>query len=399
MSLPSSRSKVLPSLAVIVICLATAIGSGVAMREARSAYCPCSASAAMVVLTGTTITAYVEAWIAYLYIMLANNFSALNMQINANNNSFQEARSHQIMAKANNDRQSLAFRQNLRQTEDPDFKFQATLSAISGGLDSQTYATQQAILDENIEWLRGLSVDTAGTTETNASQRLRYHEQKYCDEREAEEGHCTAVEEALQGADREAASLYDYSVMSPKFRDAAIDFCRNLVGPLTAQPGKETQNLFDNEAVVQRYSHDARMAMVLQVCQYIVSLRAEVPDGQVASWAEQMRKLISGLESGVPDYLSDHSPEAVGSSMNEILSFAATYRASNARWFAHTQALPDITSVLKQIVAMRATKMFLKWKRYEVQQLTAGAIAAIQAAESEQNYFDKGTDERKPANF
>jgi hypothetical protein len=47
---------------VIVLCVGLAGGMGLYIREARSWKCPCFASAAMVRLTGVTITTYVQTW-------------------------------------------------------------------------------------------------------------------------------------------------------------------------------------------------------------------------------------------------------------------------------------------------------------------------------------------------
>lgn len=400
MTVRKSAFSTFMSIVIIVACIGAGIGLSYRIREAHSTGdCPCSASAAMVVATGSTITAYVEAWIAYVYILLANNFSSLNSQIVGNTQSYEEGRSYQVQVVANIEREKLSFRQNIRATEDPDHKFQATVAAVSGGAQATQYSTQQAIEEQNIEWLRGLTTDTNGSDESIAAQNFKRTKDKYCNQRLADLGLCTLAEEAMQDANSKAETIFGYDVLSDKFRDAAIDFCRSLVGNLPAPVGKPTNSPKIYVQVGDRYSHDARMAEVLHTCGYLVSLRAEVKDSEIASWATQMRRLISGLEDGVPDYLSSSSPEAVGSSMEEIMQFAATYRASNSKWYAYTQTMADPVAVWKQIAAMRATMLFLRWQRYEIQQINAGTIASISAAETELSYDDNASHIKRPANF
>ena len=382
----STRSKALPSIAVIVVCLAIASTAGIAFRQAKSWGCPCGASAAMVQLTGLTITGYVETWIAWTYILLANNFAAVNAQINGNTQVNTESDSYQTMVKAQVDGNRMGFRQSLASTESPDHKFQATVAAVSGGAEATSYATEQAIMEENIQWLRGFDKTSSGLDTTNASNTMARHLEKYCGDREAELGLCTAAEDALKNAHSRAESVYEYNVLSGPFRDAAIDFCRTLTGVNPKISLKKDMTPQETIVNTNRDTRDARMSLALNTCQHLVALRAEVTDGDVASWAETMRGLISGLEDGVPDYMSDRSPDASGSSFLEILGFAARYRASNPKWVTHTHTLGDPTAVLKQIAAIRATKMMLNWQRYEIQQLNAGLIATLQAEEAEKEY-------------
>jgi len=382
----SIRSRAWSSIAVIVVCFGLAAGAGIAIREARSAKCPCFASAAMVRLTGVTITAYVETWIAWTYILLANNFAALNAQINGNTQVNAETDSYQTMATSRTDSNRLGFRQSLASTESPDHKFQATVAAVSGGAEATTYSTQRAILEQNIQWLRGFDETSSGLTVTNAGNTIKRHLDRYCGDREAELGLCTVVDDALKNAHSRAESVLQYTVTSENFRDAAIDFCRTLVGSnpqITIRKEMNPELYLKHQA---RETRDARMSLALYTCQHLVSLRAEVTDGEVAAWAETMRSLISGLEEGVPDYLSDRSPDSVGSSFLEILGFAAKYRASNPKWIAHTHTLADPTAVYKQIASIRATKLMLEWQRFEIQQLNAAMIATIQATETESDY-------------
>ncbi|HCI46556.1 MAG TPA: hypothetical protein DFI00_04630 [Rhodospirillaceae bacterium] len=394
----SGASKALPSILVIVVCLGIASTAGMAFRQAKSWGCPCGASAAMVQLTGLTITGYVETWIAWTYILLANNFSALNAQINGNTQVNVETDSYQTMVKAQADRSSMSFTQSLANTESPDDKFQATVASVAGGVEATTYSTNKAIMEQNIEWLRGLDETTANTTAANARKTIERQQQLYCGEREAELGLCEAVDAELQNAHTRAESIYEYSVLSEKFRNAAIDFCRALIGsnPTVDYPTSEAPR--ESVKYQDRETRDARMALSLGTCQHLVALRAEVSDGEIAAWAETMRKLISGQEGGVPDYLSDLSPDATGSSFLEVLGFASKYRLSNPKWMTHTHTIADPTAVLKQIVAIRATRMMIKWQRFELHQYNAAMIATIQAAESQQRY-ETNTGRISEANF
>ncbi|MBV6632111.1 MAG: hypothetical protein KI792_03650 [Alphaproteobacteria bacterium] len=378
---------------VIVVCIGIAAGATLAMREARSAKCPCFASAAMVRLTGTTITVYTQAWIAWTYILLAFNFSALNAQISGNTQADTEMGSHHLSAYANNRRQALAYRQNIRQQENPDHSFQATVASVSGVIDADQMTHQAAILEENVEWLRGLTRDTSNSTRSaNAQWQNQRTEDEYCGDRLAEITGCTVAEEGLKDADSRAETLVGYSVVTERFRDASIDFCRSVVGSAPPQVLSTVMTPERYQRAHHRETYTARMALVFQTCQYMAGIRAETDSAETNAWAERMRALTSGLADGVPDYLSERSPGAEGSSFFEMLRFAASYRATNPRWFTLTQALGDSASVWQQIAAIRATTMFLRWQRFEVQQMQAGLIAGIQAAETNTFFVDKTND-------
>ncbi|MEM6902002.1 MAG: hypothetical protein AAF556_02020 [Pseudomonadota bacterium] len=356
------------------------------MREARSAKCPCGASAAMVRLTGTTITLYTQAWIAWTYILLAFNFSALNAQINGNIQGDTEMGSHHLGAFANNRRQALAWRQNIRQEENPDHSFQATVASVSGVIDADQMTQQDAIMRENIEWVRGLTEDTMGTTQANAAAANRRTRELYCGARLAEVTDCTLVDEHMQNADSRAESLLGYSVITEEFRDASIDFCRNIVGSPPQQDLVIDMTPVQSLQAQERETYTARMATVFQACQYIAGIRTETGDGEVRAWAERMRALTSGLADGVPEYLGERSPGATGSSFYELLKFASLYRVTSPRWFTLTQALGDSASVWQQLAAIRATRMFLNWQRLELHKMKAGLTATIQGATSSMHY-------------
>ena len=353
----------------------------------------------MVRLTGVTITTYVQTWIAWTYILLANNFAALNAQISGGTQANQETRSYQTQVFARLVANEMAFEQSLSSTESPDHRFQATVASVSGGADATRRVNSTAIMRDNTNWLRGLKDVSAAGDAANAIATFQYQVSQYCTEAQQELGLCTITDSDLSNAHRDAGTVFDYKVLSEKFRDASIDFCRTMVG---TPPGQNTSSDYTSpEGAVLRLNrdtHDARMGLVLKACEHIISIRADIPDGEIASWAQTMRQLITGVGGGVPAELSDISPEAVGSSLYEIMSFAAKYRISNPEWYAHTATMPHATPVLKQLAAIRATRLFLRFQRYEMQQINAGLIATIQGAESNQ-YFNQKVGDISQARF
>ena len=192
--------------------------------------------------------------------------------------------------------------------------------------------------------------------------------------------------------------MFKYNVLSEKFRDASIDFCRTVVGF-----NKQTQlsRIATPDGAVaanNRDTRDARMALVLQTCQHLTSMREEIKDDEMAAWADTMRKLIFGIEGGVPIELSALSPDSTGTSMYEIMMFASQYRASNSEWYVHLQTMPDAKSVIKSIVAIRATMLYMRFQRYKLREYQTGLIATIQGAEANQ-YFDESVGNIQEARF
>ena len=394
----NTRSRAWSSILVIVVCIGLAGGMGLYIREARSWKCPCFASAAMVRLTGVTITTYVQTWIAWTYILLASNFAALNAQISGGTMVNQESDSYQTQVMARVNANSMAFRQGLAATESPDHKFQATLASVGGGAAATTHSTAEAIDRENINWLRGLTEESAGTTVVNAQATLARNLEEYCSEADELLEICDITDDELASANERAETIFNYSVLSERLRDAGIDFCRTLVG---FNPQYAISNLSSPEDLLvanARETRDARMSLALKACGQIIALRADIPDSEMAEWAERMRRLISGVENGVPTGLSPIPQDALGTSLYEIMSFAAQYRSANEEWFAHTATLPDATAVLKQVVAIQATKMFLRSHRYKMKHYIAAMIATIQMMESELIYQQKNGDV-EPARF
>ncbi|MEO0392593.1 MAG: hypothetical protein AAF213_05010 [Pseudomonadota bacterium] len=385
----SFKSRALPSIMVIVICVGLAAGMGLYIREARSWKCPCGVSALAVRAVGVTLTTYTQTWIAWTYVLLANNFAALNAQISGNTQVNQESDSYETMVAARTRSQSMSFRQTLRHTESPDFKLQATLANVSGGSAATMRATGQALAEEDIDWIRGLTTLSAGSTANNNANTLRYNTETYCTQIQKDQGLCETVDPKLAGANRKAEIMMQQNVLSEDFRNASVDFCRTLIGP---NPQIDLGRITTPQGVIQannRDTRDARMGLVLLTCRHLISMREEIDDSDMAEWAETMRKLIYGIEDGVPDALAGLSSDTQGTSYYEILQFASQYRASNSEWYEHLATMPDPVSVYKTIAAIRATKLHLKFQRFRIHEMNAALIATIQGAESNVYYDQK----------
>ncbi len=233
-----------------------------------------------------------------------------------------------------------------------------------------------------------LAYDTNGTEATAGpeiaitSGRVAHRGRRYCSEVDAERGMCDSpVEERLQDADVNGATLLDQGTLDPEMNVAAQDFCHNLVRPVPPRPlNAAAANTPAGEiATIRRTMYDARISVARQICNHLIAQQTETLD--LKAWAEQVEIDVESL-----------NPEAEGISIHDLMRIEIQRRYGNPGWVTETlgrDALP--INLDKEIAMMMGLKLYLDWERFQLARLMSLASGAMVASDAANDYYQGGT--------
>lgn len=348
-------------------------------RPAYAFFNCCPEATIWIATIGSQLTAYVEGWIAEIWVILSDGFAAINTQITANTQSMTETFNYQTQMIAAITRQDETKKAQSKTEPAPSYAITATATSVIATAANISAVNQHNLSLKNTAYNRNLLPESNGSTSVNNIRMLNEHLKSYCGKLDESLGLCTAVDEEKQDRDLRVSTVLNNDVLDgSEFEDAQV-LQRTIIGPAAPKPAaNDLRNSAGISKLRDKDTFDARKSTANAVFDYLIAMRSPIQDSEIQKWVKDLFNATYGITSNDPNYTS----------LYEVTRLISTWRFYSPEWIDAINQQKDDVVLTKEWVSVRSQRLYLDWQRQKLQQLLAAAVAAGNATDAETAYKD-----------
>lgn len=312
---------------------------------------------------GSQTNKAVQAWTAHGKQMSANTQTQTQ--------AFSETRNAQTQVLSNTIREAAKTQSAIRMAP-------PSLPCVTPGLAKQLAAgeilrrqREQELAQIFRAWGNNTDPETRGAGTATALNQASKSLSVYCGAAEAQQGLCTAASPELADANVNAGVLFDQGTIKPALTQASEDYTKLVANPVppARMPGSSYKTVGGMVSLADRDIRDSRVSIATETVNYINALRS--PTMELSQWASG----ATGGEVAVEGKIS----------ANDALYVASVYRLRGDDWYNNMLAGPA-DGAWKDLAAIRATKLYVNWQRFELKQRRSMLVGAILSTLAQDGY-------------